>query len=169
MMRLAKAIGPASWRDCVLVQGVSSSIVSVERHDHPRGLAVAVLCSCLLLLLFQFLLHLAHFFSYAVTWTHSKAFPDQLDAEYQEQRGCSEVREALGKQGWHRVPENSGKHGHDDEGGECGGEDEQSWVSHGHQGSNEECLVADLREYDHGEGKNERMEGLYDAAVVCVW
>lgn len=58
------------------------------------------------------------------------------------------------------MAEHCGEDSHGDQCGESCSEDEDSVVFHGHQGCDEESLVANFRDENHSEGEDERMEGL---------
>jgi hypothetical protein len=130
---------------------------------------MSVLCSRLLLLLFEFLLDLSHLFSHTVVGAHCKTLFDELETKPEEQRRRSKVCKAFRKQGWHSVAQNSGEYCHDDKCRESGRENEESRMSHGHQRSYEESFISDFREDDHGEGKYEGVEGLYDTTGIVFW
>ena len=48
---------------------------------------------------------------------------------------------------------------HDDEGEEGAGEDDEAWVAHGHDGGDEEGLVAQFRDDDHRQRRHEAVHG----------
>jgi hypothetical protein len=121
-----------------------------------------------LLLFLEFLLDLAHLLSNTVVWTHGKALSQQLDTKDEEENGSSQVCETLRQEGRYGVTKHSGEHSHDSEGGEGGGEDDKAGVSHGHESSYEEGLVANLGEDDHCEGEHEGVEGLDNAGGLVV-
>ena len=51
------------------------------------------------------------------------------------------------------MAQDHGEEGHDDHGREGGREDEKRRVFHGHEGSDEEGLIANFGKDDHSEGK----------------
>jgi hypothetical protein len=118
------------------------------------------------LLLFQFHLHLLHLLPNAVLGAHGQALPHQFYPKNQEQSGGSEMCEALRNERRDSVAEDGGQHGHSDKRREGGSEDDNARMPHSHERSDEEGLVANFGEYDHGEGKNEGVERLYAAAFA---
>jgi hypothetical protein len=102
------------------------------------------LVSSKLFLLFKFLLNLSHLLANTVIWAHGKTLSDELDTEHEEKSGRSEVCEAFREECGDGVAHHSREDCHDDESGEGSRENEESGVSHSHEGCNEECLVSNL-------------------------
>lgn len=61
------------------------------------------------------------------------------------------------------MSKDSGKDGHANQGRKGSGEDKQTGVPHGHKGRDQEGLVANFGNDNHGERKDERMQR------VCSW
>lgn len=66
------------------------------------------------------------------------------------------------------MAEDGGQDRHDDEGAESGGEDQETGVLHGHEGSDKERLVTNLGEDDHDEGQGEGVHGRVDGALFAA-
>jgi hypothetical protein len=121
-----------------------------------------------LFLLLEFLFDFGHFLTHAIIWAHRQALSYEFDPEYKEQSGGGEMGEAFREECRHSVTHDSREDCHDDQSGEGGREDKKSGVSHSHERRNEECLVSNLREDNHGEGKYEGMKGLYGAGICII-
>lgn len=120
------------------------------------------------LLLLELHLHLLHFLAHALAGIHVQPFAEKLDAE-EEEEGCGGgVRELLRDEMGDGVAEKSGEHGHGDERGEGGAEDQEPGVSHCHKTGDEEGLVANFGEDDHAEGEERCVEGTDDAVLGFV-
>lgn len=75
---------------------------------------------------------------------------EDLDAEADEEEDGKGLGEADGEQGGHDDAHQRGEHGHGRERGDGAGEDDEAGVAHGHEAGDEEGLVADLGDEDHG-------------------
>lgn len=120
------------------------------------------------LLLSEFLLNLAHLSANTLIRIHLHTLPQEPSTKDKEQHRGGEAGEVSRDQGGDGLSEEGRQYGHDEEGAEGGGEDGHAVVLHGHEGGDEEGLVADLRDEDHGQGEDEGVEGL-DYAVVFVY
>jgi hypothetical protein len=121
-----------------------------------------------LFLLLEFLLDLAHFLSDAVVGAHCKTLAHELGTKNKEQYSSGHVCEAFWEESWYSMTHDRRENGHDDQGGESGREDEEAGVPHSHESSHQERLVSNLREDDHCEGQDKRVEWLDDAAGLIV-
>ena len=111
--------------------------------------------SLLFLLLLQLHLHLLHLLADPLIWRHFACLQDHLDAKGQKESRGQEGGDGFGDQGRDRVAQHGREEGHGDQGGKGGGKDHEPVMSHGHQGSHQECLVANFGKDDHGEGQEE--------------
>ena len=56
------------------------------------------------------------------------------------------------------MAENGREDSHGDQSAKGRGENKQTRVSHGHESGHKECLVTNLRDNDHGKGKDKRVK-----------
>ena len=90
---------------------------------------------------------------------HLAALLEHLRAEYQEEGGGARLGPLAGDEGGEDVTELGGQYRHDDEGGKRAREDNGARMAHGKDGGNEERLVSDLRDDNHGKRPPEGVEG----------
>lgn len=118
--------------------------------------------------LFQLHFHFLHLFTDALIWGHLTGLEEHFAAKHEEQSGCQEVGDGFGDEGGHGVAQQGRKDGHGDESGEGGSENEHSVMAHRHERRDEEGLVANFREEDHGEGEEEGVHGLDHCTCFSV-
>ena len=99
-----------------------------------------------MLSLFELHLHLPHLLAGVVLRPHLVPVTQHLQAEDDEESAGQEAGVAFRDQAWYRVTQDGGENGHGEQGGEGSREDDQSRVLHSHERSDQERLVAYLRE-----------------------
>lgn len=99
----------------------------------------------------ELVLDLCHLLLDGSAVVHEVGLAAHLGAENEEETAGGELGKPLGQELRHGVAEEGTEDGHDEEGCECGREDYEPVVPHSHEGGDEEGLVAQLGDDDHGE------------------